>query len=113
MAALFARADLAISRAGAGTLVELAITGTPSILIPYPYAAEDHQTYNARAFDNAGAGQLYPQTELSGEILGTLVTYILNDPQKRAAMSLAAKRLATTDSAAQMSELIGQQLRAG
>ena len=113
MAALFARADLAISRAGAGTLVELAITGTPSILIPYPYAAEDHQTYNARAFDNAGAGQLYPQTELSGEILGTLVTYILNDPQKRAAMSLAAKRLATTDSAAQMSELIGQQLSAG
>lgn len=110
MAALFARADVAVSRAGAGTLIELAITGTPSILIPYPFAAEDHQTYNARAFDDAGAGQLYPQTELSGEILETLVSYLFRDPQKLAAMSAAAKQLATTDSAAKMAELIGQQV---
>lgn len=110
MAALFARADVAVSRAGAGTLIELAITGTPSILIPYPFAAEDHQTYNAIAFDNAGAGQLYQQTELSGEILETLVSYLFSDPQKLAAMSVAARGLATTDSAAKMTELISQQI---
>ncbi|MEL6472401.1 MAG: undecaprenyldiphospho-muramoylpentapeptide beta-N-acetylglucosaminyltransferase, partial [Cyanobacteria bacterium J06623_4] len=110
MAALFSRADLAVSRAGAGTLIELAITGTPSILIPYPFAAEDHQTYNARAFDDAGAGQMYPQSELSGEILETLVSYLFSDPQKLSAMSVAAMRLATTDSAAKMADLIGQQI---
>ena len=110
MAALFSRADLAVSRAGAGTLIELAITGTPSILIPYPLAAEDHQTYNARAFDDAGAGQMHPQSELSGEILETLVSYLFSDPQKLSAMSVAARRLSTTDSAAKMADLIGLQV---
>lgn len=110
MAALFSRADLAVSRAGAGTLIELAITGTPSILIPYPFAAEDHQTYNARAFDDAGAGQMHPQSELSGEILETLVSYLFSDPQKLSAMSVAARRLSTTDSAAKMADLIGLQV---
>jgi len=110
MAALFGRANLVVSRAGAGTLIELAITGTPSILIPYPFAAEDHQTYNARAFDDAGAGQLHQQSELSGEILETLVSYLFSDPQKLSAMSVAAQRLAVTDSAAQMAELITQQV---
>ena len=61
MAALFQRADLAVSRAGAGTLIELAMTGTPAILIPYPFAAEDHQTYNAAAFSQTGAAQVYQQ----------------------------------------------------
>ncbi|MEM9265111.1 MAG: undecaprenyldiphospho-muramoylpentapeptide beta-N-acetylglucosaminyltransferase, partial [Cyanobacteria bacterium P01_F01_bin.13] len=69
VAALFKRATLVISRAGAGTLTELAMTHTPSILIPYPFAADDHQTYNANAFGNVGASKVYQQSELTSDIL--------------------------------------------
>ncbi|WP_421656401.1 undecaprenyldiphospho-muramoylpentapeptide beta-N-acetylglucosaminyltransferase [Leptothermofonsia sp. ETS-13] len=69
MAGLFRRADLVISRAGAGTLTELAIAHTPSILIPYPFAAEDHQTYNAKVFAEAGAALLFQQSDLTPEAL--------------------------------------------
>lgn len=110
MAALFQRADVAVSRAGAGTLIELAITGTPSILIPYPFAAEDHQTYNAKAFANAGAAELHQQSELSADVLRKIVSNIFSDPKKLSAMSVAAQRLSTTDSAAKMTQLISQQL---
>ncbi|MEO1684014.1 MAG: UDP-N-acetylglucosamine--N-acetylmuramyl-(pentapeptide) pyrophosphoryl-undecaprenol N-acetylglucosamine transferase, partial [Cyanobacteria bacterium J06631_12] len=111
MAALFQRANLAISRAGAGTLIELAITATPSILIPYPYAAEDHQTYNARAFVSVGAAQLHQQSDLSAERLQHLVSDLLSHPEQMQAMSAAASRLSTTDSAAKMTELIAHQLK--
>ena len=110
MAALFQRANLAISRAGAGTLIELAITRTPSILIPYPFAAEDHQTYNANAFAQAGASELHQQSSLSAEKLESLVTGLFDQPQQLESMSEAAYRLATTDSADKMTQLIGQQL---
>lgn len=110
MAALFQRADLAISRAGAGTLIELAITGTPSILIPYPFAAEDHQTYNAAAFNKAGAAQLHQQSELSAEQLQALVCELLQSPEQLNKMATAARLLATTDSAAKVAHLINQCL---
>ncbi len=111
MAALFGRANLAISRAGAGTLIELAITGTPSILIPYPFAAEDHQTYNAAAFKRAGAAQLHQQSELSTEQLQTLVSDLLSDTAQLKQMAAAAHRLSTTDSASKMAQLINQCCR--
>jgi len=110
MAALFQRANLAISRAGSGTLIELAITGTPSILIPYPFAAEDHQTYNADAFAKAGAAVLHQQSALTGQQLQTLVCDLFNQPQQLESMSTAAQKLATKDSAAKMAHLIDQQL---
>ena len=106
MAALFARANLVVSRAGAGTLIELAITGTPSILIPYPFAAEDHQTYNATAFARAGAAQMHQQSDLSAEQLQAIVLSLLNDPEQLHQMSDAAKSLAATQSAAEMASLI-------
>ncbi len=110
MAALFERANLAISRAGAGTLVELAITGTPSILIPYPFAAEDHQTHNAAAFSKAGAAILHQQSALSAEKLQNLVRDLLKDPERLSAMATAARRLATDDSADRVARLISQCL---
>ncbi|MBW4537605.1 MAG: undecaprenyldiphospho-muramoylpentapeptide beta-N-acetylglucosaminyltransferase [Myxacorys chilensis ATA2-1-KO14] len=79
MAALFHRANLAISRAGAGTLTELAVTHTPSILIPFPFAAEDHQTYNATVFANAGAAILFRQSELTPEMLQNSVLTLLKE----------------------------------
>ena len=110
MAALFQRADLAISRAGAGTLIELAITGTPSVLIPYPFAAEDHQTYNATAFANAGAAEIHQQSELTAELLQAIVSNLLGNAEQLAAMGATAKQLAITDSATKMRQLIGVQL---
>ncbi|NJM97321.1 MAG: undecaprenyldiphospho-muramoylpentapeptide beta-N-acetylglucosaminyltransferase [Phormidesmis sp. RL_2_1] len=110
MAALFHRADLAVSRAGAGTLIELAITGTPSILIPYPFAAEDHQTYNALAFRDAGAAQLYQQADLSAEQMESIVLALLRSPEHLSQMAAAARRLSTSDSAAKMAQLIDAQL---
>lgn len=107
MAALFQRANLAVSRAGAGTLIELAITGTPSILIPYPFAAEDHQAYNARVFQQAGAAQLHLQSALSAHQLQLLVLDLLNHPAQLEEMSSSALRLSTLESAAKMTALIG------
>jgi UDP-N-acetylglucosamine--N-acetylmuramyl-(pentapeptide) pyrophosphoryl-undecaprenol N-acetylglucosamine transferase len=116
MAALFRRADLVISRAGAGTLTELAIAHTPSILIPYPYAAEDHQTYNAKVFAEAGAAVLFQQSELSPEILQEQVLALIengaNQPGKSALKEMAEKAgsLAVPDSAKRLAEKIRQLL---
>lgn len=106
MAGLLQRADLAISRAGASTLTELAITQTPAILIPYPFAAEDHQAYNARVFAEAGAAYVYPQRELSRDQLEQKVLELLHNPDRRRAMAEAAGQLAIVDSAEQLAQLI-------
>jgi UDP-N-acetylglucosamine--N-acetylmuramyl-(pentapeptide) pyrophosphoryl-undecaprenol N-acetylglucosamine transferase len=108
IAALLHRANLAISRAGAGTLTELAITQTPSILIPYPYAAEDHQTYNAQAFVEAGAALLYQQADLSPESLKNQVLALLGNGESSplATMAVKAGELAVRDSGARMADRI-------
>ncbi len=110
MAGLFQRANLAISRSGAGTLTELAVTHTPSILIPYPYAAEDHQTYNAEVFVTAGAAECYAQETLTADQLSASVLYLLRSPERLQEMSNRAKTLAVVDSAAQIQQLIKDSL---
>ena len=106
MAGLLQRANLAISRAGAGTVTELAITETPAVLIPYPYAAEDHQTYNARVFADAGAGVVYQQSELTAEILKKQLIQWLQSPDKLQEMANQAKTVALKDSAAILANMI-------
>jgi UDP-N-acetylglucosamine--N-acetylmuramyl-(pentapeptide) pyrophosphoryl-undecaprenol N-acetylglucosamine transferase len=108
MAALMYRATLAIGRSGAGTLTELAISRTPSILIPYPYAAEDHQTVNAQAFVDAQAALMLKQSQISAEEFQALVLELLAAPARLAAMATAAGRLATADSATKLADLIQQ-----
>lgn len=108
MAALLQRANLAISRAGAGTLTELAITQTPAILIPYPYAAEDHQSFNAASFADAGAALVFPQTELTPELLKSKVLHLLQSPQILQQMAQKATSLAVTDSAERLANLVRQ-----
>ncbi|NJL37802.1 MAG: undecaprenyldiphospho-muramoylpentapeptide beta-N-acetylglucosaminyltransferase [Leptolyngbyaceae cyanobacterium RM2_2_4] len=106
MASLLQRANLAISRAGAGTLTELAITQTPSILIPYPYAAEDHQSYNAAIFAAAGASQVCRQADLSVEKLQNKVLNLLRSPDQLEQMAVAAGELAIADSAERLADLV-------
>lgn len=110
MAGLLQRANLVISRAGAGSLTELAVMGKPAILIPYPFAAEDHQTYNAKIFADSGAALVFKQSELTPEILKTQVLNLLESPEKLQQMSEAALSLAVKDSAERLAKLVRQFL---
>ncbi|MGD1861199.1 MAG: undecaprenyldiphospho-muramoylpentapeptide beta-N-acetylglucosaminyltransferase [Leptolyngbyaceae cyanobacterium] len=110
MAALFHRADIVISRAGAGTLTELAFTHTPSLLIPYPFAAEDHQSYNAAAFAAANAALVCRQADLTAATLEAIVLKLVHDSERRQQMSQAAANLAIPDSAEQLATLIDHTL---
>jgi UDP-N-acetylglucosamine--N-acetylmuramyl-(pentapeptide) pyrophosphoryl-undecaprenol N-acetylglucosamine transferase len=106
MAALLRRADLAISRSGAGSLTELAVCGTPAILIPYPFAAEDHQTYNAKVFTDVNAALLFKQSELTAEILQTEVLRLLQSNSELQQMGENAKTVALPDSAEKLAQLV-------
>jgi UDP-N-acetylglucosamine--N-acetylmuramyl-(pentapeptide) pyrophosphoryl-undecaprenol N-acetylglucosamine transferase len=95
MAAAYAWADMVICRAGAITVSELAQAGVASILVPYPYAVDDHQTHNARFLSENDAAILLPQTALSVEKLARLIKELYNDPDRLTAMSAAARNCAT------------------
>ncbi|TAM77548.1 undecaprenyldiphospho-muramoylpentapeptide beta-N-acetylglucosaminyltransferase [bacterium] len=96
MALGYAAADLVVARAGASTLAELAATGTASILVPYPFAAENHQARNAEVFTRAGAAVTIADNEVDGDRLWwTLVE--LRAPGKLEAMRAAARGLARDD----------------
>ncbi|MEV0322350.1 undecaprenyldiphospho-muramoylpentapeptide beta-N-acetylglucosaminyltransferase [Streptomyces sp. NPDC050658] len=86
----YAAADLVVCRAGSATVAELAATGVPAVLVPYPHAPGDHQTHNARVLSDAGAGLLLPDAETTAERLLELVGPLLGDPARLAAMSGAA-----------------------
>ncbi len=101
----YAIADIALCRAGAITCSEVAITGTPSILVPSPNVAEDHQTYNARSMADAGASILLPEVELEAEMVA-LIHGMLIDSVKRLAMSNRAKERAFPNAATQIAESI-------
>jgi UDP-N-acetylglucosamine--N-acetylmuramyl-(pentapeptide) pyrophosphoryl-undecaprenol N-acetylglucosamine transferase len=90
----YAAADLIVSRAGAGTVAELAAVGLPSILVPYPYATEDHQTLNAAVLTEAGAALLVADVEATAERLGPMIEALLDDPNKLEAMSRATAKVA-------------------
>ncbi|NLK89309.1 MAG: undecaprenyldiphospho-muramoylpentapeptide beta-N-acetylglucosaminyltransferase [Clostridiaceae bacterium] len=96
---LMAAADLVVSRSGAMTCAELAALGRPSILVPYPYAAGDHQTFNARALADAGASILCPDSEMSAGYLNNMLPQLLNDPVGLERMGRAAAKLARPDAA--------------
>lgn len=106
MAGLLQRANLAISRAGAGTLTELAITQTPAILVPYPYAAEDHQAFNAASFAEAGAALVFRQAQLTPQLLESKVSHLLHSPQILQEMAQKAASLAVKDSAERLAALV-------
>jgi UDP-N-acetylglucosamine--N-acetylmuramyl-(pentapeptide) pyrophosphoryl-undecaprenol N-acetylglucosamine transferase len=90
MADGYAVADLVVSRAGMMTVAELCAWGLPSILVPLPTSAADHQTHNARVLAEAGASVLLPQSELSAERLGDAVRRLLSEDGTREAMAKAA-----------------------
>ncbi|MGW8379663.1 UDP-N-acetylglucosamine--N-acetylmuramyl-(pentapeptide) pyrophosphoryl-undecaprenol N-acetylglucosamine transferase [Streptomyces sp. ODS28] len=86
----YAAADLMVCRAGSATVAELAVTGVPALLVPYPHAPGDHQTHNAHVLRDAGAGLLLPDAEATGERLAGLLGPLLAEPARLAAMTGAA-----------------------
>lgn len=107
--AAYAAADIVIARAGASTLAELAATGTPSLLVPYPHATDDHQRKNAEVFVGAGAARTLNDAELSGDALWWALLDLL-DSGALAAMRSAARAIAPGDAAlgiAQRIEALG------
>jgi len=98
----YSAADLVIGRSGAATLTELAVFGLPSILLPYPQAAGNHQWYNAKVFERIGAARLAePVTQLPVELHN-----LLANAAARAAMAQAARTLAVSDAAERIADLV-------
>ncbi|MBP7146014.1 MAG: undecaprenyldiphospho-muramoylpentapeptide beta-N-acetylglucosaminyltransferase [Acidobacteria bacterium] len=100
-----AAADLVVARAGATTVAELTAAGRASILVPFPFAAHDHQRANARALANRGAALVVDQAELGGEKLAALVRGLALDPARLDEMSRAARRLGRPDAARHVADL--------
>jgi UDP-N-acetylglucosamine--N-acetylmuramyl-(pentapeptide) pyrophosphoryl-undecaprenol N-acetylglucosamine transferase len=102
MAATYAAVDLMICRAGASTIAELAAAGVPAILVPFPYAVDDHQTHNARVLAERGGAVLVPQGELTPERLAGLLRSF--NREKLVAMASAARAAGKPDATRDVAE---------
>lgn len=100
----YARADLVVCRAGATTVAELTVFGKPAILIPYPYAAYDHQRGNAAALEGRGAAEMMLDREMSGERLARRIRALFEDRARLEAMGAAARRLGRPEAAERIVE---------
>ncbi|HEY7439997.1 MAG TPA: undecaprenyldiphospho-muramoylpentapeptide beta-N-acetylglucosaminyltransferase [Acidimicrobiia bacterium] len=106
MERLYARSTLAVCRAGAVTVAELAAAGVPSVLVPWPGAAEDHQTGNAQAMAGAGAAVVIRDDECSGARLAGVAGDLLADAGRLARMSAAAQSVGRPDAADRLADLV-------
>jgi UDP-N-acetylglucosamine--N-acetylmuramyl-(pentapeptide) pyrophosphoryl-undecaprenol N-acetylglucosamine transferase len=106
MPAAFAGADLVVCRSGAGAMAELAAAGKPSILVPLPTAADDHQLHNAQAFERAGAGRLVLDREMNGQRLFDEVKALRDDPEALAAVGEKARTFAHPDAARRAADVM-------
>ncbi len=108
MGAAYAAADFAICRAGAITLAELAAVGVPALLVPYPFAANDHQRLNAEAFAGAGAARVVADRELTGEPVAAFIRQACREPGALRDMGRRARALAVPDAAERIAALVAQ-----
>ncbi len=114
----YAACDVAVCRAGAMTIAELAVTATPAIFIPFPFAAQDHQTKNAQYVKELGAAEMIVQSELTAERLSAEILSLVNDDNNsqrlrsmKAAMQALGKPQAAVQLAAQIKELSAEYQR--
>lgn len=106
MAGAYEQADLVVSRAGAGAIFELAALRKPSILIPYPFAANNHQETNAKVLVKAGGAEMMAQDSLSGRTLADAVMKYMDDPDAIKAMGEAAATVARPQAASEITNLL-------
>ncbi len=106
MPAAYAAADGVIARSGASTLTELSIIGKATLLVPFPFAADNHQTHNALAFSTRGAAVLIQQSDLTTEKVHDFVHNTVLNPTAREAMESAMRSLSRPDAAQEIAEAI-------
>ncbi len=106
MGTAYAAADLVISRSGASTLTELAHQGKAALLVPYPYAADDHQAHNARVFAAHGAARMMRESTLTPDDITAFLHEVLEHPTLLADMNEAALKLDTPDAASKIANVI-------
>jgi UDP-N-acetylglucosamine--N-acetylmuramyl-(pentapeptide) pyrophosphoryl-undecaprenol N-acetylglucosamine transferase len=106
MPGAFAQADLVVCRAGAGAVSELAAAGKPSILVPFPFAADNHQLRNAQAFERAGAAILSLDREWTGERFFAAARELYQDRARLTLMSEAARKLAHPGAAKRAAQIL-------
>jgi UDP-N-acetylglucosamine--N-acetylmuramyl-(pentapeptide) pyrophosphoryl-undecaprenol N-acetylglucosamine transferase len=105
MGLALAASDLVVARAGATSIAEITALGCPAVLVPYPFATDDHQTKNAQACVENGAAVLVTDAELDGERFGDEVVDLLSDPLRRATMAAASRELGRPDAAERVATL--------
>ena len=93
MARCYREADFLVARAGATTVAEVTVAGRPALFIPFPYAADDHQTQNARFLADAGAAEIIPQSELSGSVLAGRLAEWADRPERLERMAARSRSL--------------------
>jgi UDP-N-acetylglucosamine--N-acetylmuramyl-(pentapeptide) pyrophosphoryl-undecaprenol N-acetylglucosamine transferase len=113
MVASFGEVDLVICRAGATTTAELIAAGKAAIMVPFPFAADDHQRKNAEAMEKAGAAKMILQQDLSGERLAHEITTLAREPETVTAMERATRKLARGDAAAAVVDMIEELVGSG
>ncbi|HEX9893874.1 MAG TPA: glycosyltransferase, partial [Gemmatimonadales bacterium] len=108
IAPAYAAADLAVTRAGMMTIAELCAWGLPSILVPLPTAAADHQTRNAQVMAEAGAALHLPQAQLTRQRLAETVGSLLSDPARRDRIAASARARGKPDATVEIVTLLGR-----
>ncbi|HWB86735.1 MAG TPA: undecaprenyldiphospho-muramoylpentapeptide beta-N-acetylglucosaminyltransferase [Bryobacteraceae bacterium] len=111
MPSAFAEADLVVCRSGAGAVSELAAAGKPSILAPFPFAADDHQTRNAEAMERGGAARVIRDSELTGAALFSMISELAGTRGKLEEMGRAAREFAKPGAARRAAEILEEVAR--
>ena len=111
MELVLAVADLAVARAGANTIHELAACAIPSILVPYPHATDEHQAANARELERAGAAEVYPDRALTPEGLARRILSLAGDRERRTVMAKAGTAWAKPDADERVAALVREVAR--
>jgi UDP-N-acetylglucosamine--N-acetylmuramyl-(pentapeptide) pyrophosphoryl-undecaprenol N-acetylglucosamine transferase len=105
MASAYVWADVILCRAGASTIAEIATIGLPSILVPYPHSADDHQGENARILERAGAAKVIYQQDLDASVLAACLRELSLDRSRLLGYAQAARTLATRDASTRAAAL--------
>lgn len=104
MAERYRNADLVICRAGATTVAELSAIGKPALFIPFPFAADNHQVFNAQALTETGGAEMIEEKNLSPELLAERISYYAENPDRLKEMAGRAKKLGKPDAARKIAD---------
>lgn len=108
MAGAYLGADLVVCRAGATTLAELTVCKKASVLVPFPFATDDHQAVNAQALVDAGAALMFREQSLTGELLAKTIRELKDSPERLAKMQKAAGALGRPEAAREIADVLQQ-----